>query len=32
LFISEQFSLVPEAQSVEGHPMYRFSGKQIEPR
>jgi ribosomal protein S18 acetylase RimI-like enzyme len=32
LFISERFSLVPEAQSVEGHPMYRFSGKQIEPR
>jgi ribosomal protein S18 acetylase RimI-like enzyme len=32
LFISEQFSLVPEVQSVEGHPMYRFSGKQIEPR
>jgi len=32
LFISEQFSLVPEIQSVEGHPMYRYSGKQIEPR
>jgi ribosomal protein S18 acetylase RimI-like enzyme len=32
LFVSEQFRLVPEAQSVEGHPMYRFSGKQIEPR
>jgi ribosomal protein S18 acetylase RimI-like enzyme len=32
LFISEQFSLVPEAQSVEGHPMYRFSGTQNEPR
>ena len=32
LFISEQFSLVPEVQSVEGHPMYRFSGTQIEPR
>ena len=32
LFISEQFSLVPEVQSVEGHPMYRYSGKQIEPR
>jgi len=26
LFVSEQFRLVPEAQSVEGHPMYRFSG------
>ncbi len=26
LFISEQFRLVPEDQSVEGHPMYRFSG------
>ena len=32
LFISEQFRLVPEDQSVEGHPMYRFSGTRIEPR
>jgi len=32
LFISEQFSLVPGVQSVEGHPMYRFSGTRIEPR
>jgi len=31
LFISEQFSLVPEVQNEQGHPMYRFSGKQIEP-
>ena len=31
LFISEQFRLVPEAQNKQGHPMYRFSGKQIEP-
>jgi len=30
LFISEQFRLVPEAQNKQGHPMYRFSGKQIE--
>jgi ribosomal protein S18 acetylase RimI-like enzyme len=26
LFISEQFSLVPEVQNEQGHPMYRFSG------
>jgi len=26
LSISEQFRLVPEDQSAEGHPMYRFSG------
>ena len=32
LFISEQFSLVPGVQSAEGHPMYRFSGTQNEPR
>ena len=31
LSISEQFRLVPEDQSAEGHPMYRFSGTQIEP-
>jgi ribosomal protein S18 acetylase RimI-like enzyme len=31
LFISEQFRLVPEAQNKQGHSMYRFSGKQIEP-
>jgi len=31
LFISERFTLVPEVQSAEGHPMYRFSGTQIEP-
>ncbi len=32
LFISERFRLVPEFQSVEGYPMYRFSGTQIESR
>ena len=32
LFISEQFSLVPGAQSEERHPMYRFSGTQIKRR
>ena len=31
LFISEQFSLVPEVQNKQGHPMYRFSGTQIGP-
>ena len=32
LFITERFRLVPEFQSVEGYPMYRFSGTQIAPR
>jgi len=32
LSISEQFRLVPEDQSAEGHPMYRFSGTRIEAR
>jgi len=31
LLISEQFSLVPCRQNLQGHPMYRFSRKLIEP-